>query len=260
MAKKSYREFKLRISGNINGQEITPLTMPMARLAEYLTDFAILLGNKEYVHFVAVEDGSAAPLALVETEKGAQVHERLKQAASGSGPVDAPGIYAKLNTRFTEDNGYGEVVEKIGDREIGIIEFPGKKRKLSPVYGPLKESASVQGELKRVGGQEPTIPIHLQDADGKWYYCWARKPIASQLGPYLFQPVRLNGIATWERDENAVWTLLEFEVQSYTAPLGDETPSSIFTELRAVTDNDWKKINDPLDELRQIRHGEDEIQ
>jgi len=260
VANKNYREFKLRISGNINGQEITPLTMPMSRLAEYLTDFAILLGHKEYVHFVTVEDGSAAPLALVEMEKDAQVRERIKQAASGSGPTDAPGIYAKLNTKFTEDDGYGEILEKLGDREIGIIEFPGKKRKLSPVYGPIKENAFVQGELKRVGGQEPTIPVHLQDSDGKWYFCWARKPVAVQLASFLFQPVRLNGIATWQRDENATWTLLDFEVQSYTAPLGTETPSSIFTELRAVTDNDWKKISDPLDELRRIRHGEDEIQ
>lgn len=260
MAKKIYREFKLRISGSINGQEITPLTMPMSRLAEYLTDFAILLGNKDHVHFVTVEDGSAAPLALVEMEKDAQVRERIKQAGSGSGPADAPGIYAKLNTKFTEDDGYGEILEKLGDREIRIIEFPGKKRKLSPKYGPLRENASVQGELKRVGGQEPTIPIHLQDSDGKWYYCWGRKPIASQLGPYLFQPVRLNGIATWERDENATWNLMEFEVQSYTAPLGTEDPSSIFTALRAVTDNDWKKVSDPLDELRRLRHGEDEIQ
>ncbi len=257
---KDYRELKLRIHGTTSGQEITPLTLPMARLAEYMTDFAILLGHKEHVHCVRIEDGSAAPLALVDIEKDVQVRERLKQAANGSGPSDAPGIYAKLNTKFTEDNGYGEILEKLGDREIKILDFPGKKRKLSPVYGPIKEQASVQGELKRVGGQEPTIPVHLQDTDGKWYYCWARKPIAVELAAFLFQPVRLNGIATWQRDENSTWTLLDFEVQSHIAPLGSDAPGTVFSDLRAITDNDWNKLTDPLGELRRLRHGEDEIQ
>ena len=54
---KKYAEFKLSITGKINGQDITPLTLPMARLAEYLTDFATLLGNKEYVHFTNVRRG-----------------------------------------------------------------------------------------------------------------------------------------------------------------------------------------------------------
>ncbi len=259
MAKK-YVEFKLRITGKTNGQEITPLTLPMARLAEYLADFAILLGNKEHVHFATVEGGSAAPLALVEMVKNLQVRERIKQAASGSGPADAPGIYAKLNKKFTEDDGYGEVLEKLDEGEVKVIEFPGRKGHLSPVYGPIKESAFVQGELKRVGGQEPTIPVHVLDSDGKWYHCWAKKPIAVQLASFLFQEVRLNGVATWQRDENSAWTLLEFEVQSYIAPLSNETASSIFSELRAMPGNEWNDLADPLTELRRLRHGEDEVQ
>ncbi|HSY92152.1 MAG TPA: hypothetical protein VK812_12315 [Candidatus Binatus sp.] len=257
---KTYAEFKLSITGKINGQDITPLTLPMARLAEYLTDFATLLGHKEYVHFTNVEEGSAAPVALVEIEKHTQVRDRIKQAASGTGLSDAPSIYAKLNTRFTEDEGYGAILEKIGDKEVGVIEFPGKKRRLSPIYGPIKESAFVQGELKRVGGQEPTIPVHVQDSDGKWYYCWTRKPIAVQLASFLFQEVRLNGIATWQRDENSTWTPLDFEVQSFIAPLGHEAPSTILSELRAMPGNDWNELDDPLGELRRLRHGEDDLQ
>jgi hypothetical protein len=257
---KKYAEFKLSITGKVNGQDITPLTLPMARLAEYLTDFATLLGNREHVHFTSVEEGSAAPVALVEIEKQTQVRDRIKQAASVSGLADAPSIYAKLNTKFTEDEGYGAILERVGDKEVGVIEFPGKKRRLSPVYGPIKESAFVQGELKRVGGQEPTIPVHLLDSDGKWYYCWAKKTVAVELAAYLFREIRLNGVATWERDESSVWTLVDFEVQSYIAPLGHEAPSAIFSELRAIPGNEWNELDDPLGELRRLRHGEDEIQ
>jgi hypothetical protein len=260
MAPKKYKELKLRIHGKMKGVEITPLTLPMARLAEYLTDFAALLGYREYVHFAKITEGSAMPVALVEIEKESQVRERVKQSATGFGPADGMAAYTKLNARFTEDDGYGEVVETIGERESNLIEFPGKRRQLSPVFGPIKESAFVQGELKRVGGQEPTIPVWLQDADGKMYYCDANKMIAQALAPYLFQQVRLSGTATWLRDENARWQLQKFEVQSYAAPLNADAPSAIFAQLREVPDNGWNKFEDPLRELRRIRHGEDEVQ
>jgi hypothetical protein len=256
---KQYREYKLRIHGKIKGQEITPLTLPMSRLADYLADYASLLGFKEHVHFRHVEDGSAAPVALVEMEQDSAVRERVKQAASGFGPIDATRAYAELNSKFAADDGYGEILEKIGDHEARIIEFPGKKRQLSPIYGPITESAFVQGELKRVGGKEPTIPVHLEDADGKPYYCWGKKSIVKELAPFVFQQVRLYGIAKWQRDENATWQMLDFEIQSFTT-LSPETPSSEFAELRAVPGNDWNKFDDPLAELRRIRHGEDEIQ
>jgi hypothetical protein len=257
--KKEYRELKLRIHGKTGGEDITPLTLPLSRLAEYLADFASLLGYKEHVHFLRLDEGSAAPLAIVEMEKDPFVRERIKNAAHGFGPTDAVGAYGRINSRLTEDDGYGEILEMLAGREVGVIEFPGKKRHVSPIYGPIRESAFVQGELKRVGGQEPTIPIHVVDADQKWYHCWTKKAIAQDLAPYLFQQVRLYGIATWQRNEDAIWDLQDFEVQSYTAPLGSESPSSAFAELRAVP-SEWKTLDDPLRELRRIRHGEDDVQ
>ena len=257
---KEYREYKLRIHGKIDGQEITPLTLPMTRLVEYLKDFATLLGSRDHVHFVRVGDGSAAPTVLVDMGEDSRVRERLKNAAAGIGSGDANTAYAQLNTKLTEDEGFGEILERIGERDAKVIEFPGKKRELSPKYGPIKQSASVQGELIRVGGQEPTVPVHVQDADGKVYCCWARKHLVQELGSLVFQQVRLNGIATWERDEEAKWNLLEFEIQSFTAPLTTDDARTVINQLRSVPNNDWNKFEDPLEELRRIRHGEEEIQ
>jgi hypothetical protein len=257
---KQYREYKLRIHGKIDGQDITPLTLPMTRLVEYLKDFATLLGSRDHVHFLKVGDGSASPTVLVEMEEDTRVRERIKNAAAGMGTTDANTAYVQLNSKLTEDEGFGEILERIGERDAKVIEFPGKKRELSPKYGPIKQSAFVQGELIRVGGQEPTIPVHVQDADGKVYCCWARKHLVQELGSLVFQQVRLNGIATWERDENAEWNLLEFEIQSFTAPLSTTDASTLITQLRGVPGSGWNEFEDPLEELRRIRHGEEEIQ
>jgi hypothetical protein len=257
---KQYREYKLRIHGKIDGKDITPLTLPMTRLVEYLKDFATLLGSRDHVHFLKVGEGSAAPTVMVDMEEDTRVRERLKNAAAGIGNTDANTAYAQLNTRLTEDEGFGEILERIGERDAKVIEFPGKRRELSQKYGPIKQSTSVQGELRRVGGQEPTIPVHLIDADGNPYYCWAKKHLVLELAPYVFQQVRVTGIATWERDENAKWNMLEFEIQSFIAPLAPDDASTVISKLRGVPDSDWNKFEDPLEELRRIRHGEDEIQ
>ena len=38
----------------------TPATLPMWRLAEYLSDLAIVLGERDHVHFVELRDSSSA--------------------------------------------------------------------------------------------------------------------------------------------------------------------------------------------------------
>ena len=56
------REYRLKISA------YTRETMPMKRLAEYLSDMAILLGDEKGVHLIAVESGSTCPVILVDWE------------------------------------------------------------------------------------------------------------------------------------------------------------------------------------------------
>lgn len=52
----NWKEFRFVIEGDIDGHDITPLTLPMARLAEYLTDLAMLMGHHESVHLVNVAE------------------------------------------------------------------------------------------------------------------------------------------------------------------------------------------------------------
>jgi hypothetical protein len=42
----------------------TPATIPMARLAEYMQEFAVLLGEAKSVHFVRLEEGSLNAIGL----------------------------------------------------------------------------------------------------------------------------------------------------------------------------------------------------
>ena len=117
------------------------------------------------------------------------------------------------------------------------------------------------GELKRVGGFDPTVPIHLERTDGTIFYCEANESIAKQLGPYLYTTIRVHGIATYSRGKEGVWRVDHFKIQSFDEePLSGESFSTILDKLRAVTGSEWADIADPLEELRKIRHGEEKTQ
>src|SRR5208337_3057191 len=206
----NWKEFRFKIEGEINGQEITPLTIPMSRLALYLADLAQLLGYKDSVHLVAIETGSTQPVIYIDPDEESRVTSRVRNAQRGMGPRDANRAYKKLDHKLREDNASGAIVNV--SQRADVIEFPGKNANLPEEYGPIKERASVVGQLRRVGGFDPTIPIHLQRADGAIFYCDADDLIAKELAPFYSRTIRVHGIATYSRRKEGVWKIDHFKI------------------------------------------------
>ncbi|MGA2988170.1 MAG: hypothetical protein ABSG32_30695 [Terriglobia bacterium] len=255
---ENWKEFRFKIDGEINGVKITPTTIPLARMAQYLLDLAQLLGHRESVHLTRVEEGSAQPVILIDPAEEARVTQRVRNAQRGAGPSDANSAYKKLDDRLREDNATGTIVDH--SRCAEIIEFPGNKTKLPQEYGPIRESASITGELKRVGGFDKTIPIHLLRSDGVILYCEASETVAKDLAPYYSKVIRIHGIATYRRGSEGKWILEHFKIQSFDEePLADESFSDTMERLRNIDGNEWAKMPDPLEELRKIRDGEGEV-
>jgi hypothetical protein len=250
----NWKEFRFKIDGKINGVEMTPLTIPMARLALYLADLAQLMGHRESVHLISVEDGSTQPVIYVDAEEESRVMHRVRNAQRGMAERDANRAYKKLDNLLRKDEASAAIVNVSQKEEV--IEFPGIKANLPQTYGPIKERASIVGELKRVGGFDPTIPIHLQRADGLVFYCDADELIAKQLAPFYSRIIRVHGLATYSRGKEGVWKVEHFKIQSFDPePLSDESFSVTMERLRAIPGNEWAEVSDPLEELRQIRYG-----
>lgn len=251
-----WKEFRFKIEGEAKGVQITPLTIPLARLALYLVDLAQLLGHRESVHLVGVEHGSTQPVIYVDAEEESRVMERVRQAQRGAAPRDANWAYRKLDTKLRQDNASAAFINV--SRRAQVIEFPGVKTNVPEAYGPIRERASLVGELKRLGGFDPTIPIHLQRADGLIFYCDADENIAKQLAPLYSRVVRVHGIATYSRGKEGVWKIDHFKIQSFDPePLSAENFSTTMEKLRSIPGNEWTTMADPLEELRAIRYGEE---
>jgi hypothetical protein len=252
----NWKEFHFKIEGTIDGVEMTPFTIPMARLALYLADLAQLMGHRESVHLIAVAEGSTQPIIYIDAEEESRVMHRVRTAQRGMGPHEANRAYKKLDHKLREDNAIATIVNFSQSAEV--IEFPGRNANLPQAYGPIKEQASVVGELKRVGGFDPTVPIHLQRNDQTIFYCETDQRIAKLLAPLLYSTIRVHGTATYNRGKEGLWKVEHFKIQSFDpTPLSDESFSVTLDKLRAIPGSEWDEVADPLEELRKIRHGEE---
>ena len=227
----------------------------MARLAEYLSDLALIMGHKESVHFMSTDDGSAQSVMYVDEDEEARVTTQIQNAARGMGPRKANEAYKRVDVRLRQDNAVGNIVN--ASRNAEIIEFPGRKADLPQAYGPINERASLIGVLKRVGGFDDSIPVHLQRADGVVFFCQAAPFLAKELIGFYEKTIRVHGIATYYR-EQGLWKLENFRIQSYDPqPLAEDSLFETIRKLRAIPDNEWNQSEDPLGELGKLRHGED---
>jgi hypothetical protein len=239
-----YRRIKFKIDG------FTPLTLPMARLAEYIKDLATLLGAENDVHFERVAKGSAALVSLVHEPEYLTVRGRIIAAEAGNASPEANRAYRDIRALLRQDMVPAKFVDDTGRK---IVAFP-KLEVVSPQFGSVAQEGTLEGVLIKIGGRDETVPAHLQDAK-KFYKCNTTRQIARQLAPHLFSdPIRVFGKGKWNRNEFAEWNLEFFQITHFER-LDDEPLPQLVDHLRDVQGSDWDKIHDPLGELNRIRKG-----
>ncbi len=225
----------------------------MERLAEYMHEFAVLLGETKNVHFVALEDGSTNLVSAVEVEAAPKVDERVYKAKRGEGPREPLDAIRNINRKLKEDNGTGALLENITRAEI--IKFPGREETEAISFGAFNQQGSLDGQVIVVGGQRDPVPVHLETSEGKIYICHAPRTLAKGLAQYIFgSEVRANGTGRWLRDEAGAWQLERFTIANFEV-LSDQPLTSVVETLRAIPGSEWPSLKDPWAELDEIRNG-----
>lgn len=229
---------------------LTPESVPMARLAEYMADLADLFGYKEHVHFERVAQGSLVVVQRVDSEHHDPIRARLDAASTG-GPVpdDAAKAMESINKRLAQDDATGRLSD-LGGAEV--IPFPGRDMPRPRTFGPFNQKCSFDGMLIRVGGKDETVPVHLQ-AGNKIHICNANRDMARRLAPHLYQgTLRVWGDGRWEREASGNWRLIRFNISEF--QLLDDTPlDQVVEKLRKVEGSGWKRFDDPIAEIMRLR-------
>jgi hypothetical protein len=230
----------------------TPDTLPMARLAEYMRELAVLLGEPERVHFDRLVHGSAVLISKIDQPAVTKVSQRLQGLRDGSAPEEVRRAFRQLDTMLAADNAVGRL-ESQGSAEI--LEFPGRTRPKPRIFGPFNQEGTLDGTLVRIGGR--TKDIHALLDDGlRVYPCTVTKEQARKLAAHLFDVVRVTGRGRWTREGDEKWRLHGFKVYSFEV-LNERPLSAVVAELRGVPGNGWKDVADPYGELARLRRDDD---
>jgi hypothetical protein len=232
----------------------TPESLPMARLAEYMADLAVLLGNVEKVHFVRLKKGSTVLVHAIEWEAAPKVDERIRAVRLQEGPPDAMKAYRAIDRRLASDNAIGRLVSPT---QAKVIEFPGRSRQASAAYGPFTQPGSFDGVPIVIGGKDDPVPVHLQEGD-EVHLCYASRELARRLAKHLFvSVVRVTGNGRWHRDSDGVWAMDRFTITDFQTLEDDQLVDTV-ARLRAAAG--VAEPEDVLGELEKIRHGSNRVQ
>jgi hypothetical protein len=242
MAKK---EIRFHIEGT------TPHQLPMARLADYLLELAVLCGSKKHVHFLRVETGSAPLVMEIDQEYEEKISERVRRASFNKGSKEAIRANMTLRAMLKEDRLWAEFKTDNGDI---FASFPLVKTKKEETFGPFWQEGSLEGFVVRLGGIDDTLPVHLV-YEGRVYICNASREIVRKLGPRIWgSPVRVHGKGKWYRNEQGLWEMQYFDIHSF-EDLESTTLSDAISRLRAIPDNDLLSLKDPFAEIQKLRNG-----
>ena len=241
---RKQREYRFEIDA------FTPASIPMSRLAEYVSDLAKMFGNNNNVHLLKIEGGSTVPVVMVEWEAEPKVRDRIKAIKNHEAPADAQQAARDIDRRLLQDNAKAVLIDPTGSK---IFPFPGRENATKLKFGPVNQAGIFQGVPIKVGGENDPVPVHLEDGKDK-HIVLARRSLAKDIARHLFTSVvRVEGTGRWIRHTDGEWEMLSFYASSFKVVENADIRKNI-SELREVP-GEWKKLEDPLAELEQIRRG-----
>jgi hypothetical protein len=238
----------------------------MERMGEYVIELAKMLGQRDNVHFAAIEPGSVRLRYRVEHEATPKIEQRVEEINRNEAPPEAVEAVKKINVMLRDDNGVAYLYRARADTKTipanedihtaEIFRFPGKEIPRPVKIGPLSKLSSMEGELVRIGGKEPHATIETPEGQSRVQKM--TKAMAQELASHLYQFLRVNGDAKWERNEGGTWELKSFNLKTFTV-LGKESLIESIERIRKIEEVEWDELDDPIGFVRKMRDEDDEL-
>jgi hypothetical protein len=244
MKQKTDWDYALRIKGT------SPRSIPLSVLAEYIKEFAGLLGEQNKPTYAGVIKGSALLRAKISDFSKTETKVRLASIRLGEGTGNQ---YAENITRLvTRENTSAELEDKTG---AVILSFYGKGQETTPsTEYVIQDTGTMDGTVVGITGIDDTVHIKLQSANGQTDKVTVRDlSMAKKLAHYFRgNPIRINVHGTWKRSAVGIWEPLNVYGDSF-EELDSKSAQEIFEELSEVPGNVWQTMNDPMGFWKELR-------
>lgn len=231
----------------------SPRSIPLARLAEYMAQVALLMGEPNSVHFQGLKKGSTQVLTRVQSEAAPKVRDNVNQAQwPEGGRKEARAAFNQMNEMLRADNAEGSL-KRSG---AVILKFPGRNIVRPQKLGPFNQQIEKDGVLVRIGGKDASAHATIEDSDGRTWSFEVSRDLAVGLAHYLFgQPVRLRGQARVFRDERGHWEYPSLKATEFKV-LDAGDLAEVVGRIREAPPGTWITSLDALDMLHREREDE----
>lgn len=236
----------------------SPQTISMKRLGEYMARLGKLLGQEDRVHFLELRGGSTALAMNIEREAIPKVKDRIDNIKRAEASNDAMFAQKELNDMLRSDNAIGEFRHIIQGARAPMLRFAGREIPKPQKIGPFTQPAIFKGELVRLEGKDSTKHAGIMDSQGRVWSGNMSLELAVHMRELLFEWVLVEGLARWIRTEDGTWDVVDFHIDSCQELPKDNLGEDI-KNLRAISGNNWKEMQDPIGFIRESRHDDDEI-
>jgi len=229
----------------------TPETIPLGRLIEYLQQMAVVLGDPESLHLVAVTEGSVTPVLHAPKAVALEARDRARRVQVGDGTRKQIDAYNRIRRMVRRDAPRLSKPALLRSEKQVLLEIPAAPEDTGELSG-IRQATTIDGQLIRVGGAGEDAAMQVQDSQGRILSGFtAKRALAKDLASLLWEPVRLSGVGLWARNADGDWHLERMQVQSYER-LDDEELSVVLDRLRGLNVV-WPE--DALDRLRDEREA-----
>jgi hypothetical protein len=211
----------------------TPETMPLNLLIDYLQQMSVVLGDPENLHLVEIKKGSVAPTFHVTKAVAVEARERASKVQRGDGTKKQVDAYNRIRHMVRRDSRDAGSRALLRSSERVVLEIPAAPDELGFLSG-IRQASTIDGQIIRLGGAGDDATLQVQELDGRIMSGFtAKRSLAKELAPLMWEPVRLFGTGQWCRTEEGVWQLERMQVQTYER-LDDENLGVTLERLRGL--------------------------
>lgn len=237
MSNRSDWDYSLRLRGvNLEG-------LGLARLAQYMAEFAQLLGDDANPVFAGVVKGSVMLRAKDRSEIPMLTRSRLKRAANDEDePAHRP--FVKITKLLNADGATGEVLDH---EKNTVVQFPTRARRAPAVQEfVINDTGELDGVIVAVEGIDETAHLGLQDqATREVVRIQVRDMQLARLAAANFRGdvIRVRVHGTWRRGVDGKWSPQSLYADAI-EELEQADARSAFVGLGEVRDVGWAKLSD----------------
>lgn len=229
----------------------SPATLPMDKLADYLKEFAELLGLENKPVFVGIKNASIGLKGKVPPRRRDQAWKRVQEAKYK--PTSRPGRHLKAIETLLSRDGFREA--ELKDNEGKVLCLFRSEEQIPMQTMTVRKHGAVDGIVTGLKGADDTMHLYLRDQMSRDHNLVVRdEELARELlRHFRAGMVRVRVYGSWQRTEDG-WVPESGRcvVDSYDQL--DETPlAEVMASLANIAGNRWAEMDDPIAVWRELR-------